>query len=215
MIGLTPRQRDVLAFIKGYCAREGVAPTLREIASRFRFTGPTAFGHVRALEKKGYLRRARGRVRGIEVVELDATRPPVSVPVYGAFSQFAPFEPSPDYEEFELRSMAPPGKDLFALRVRGDALANSGFLAGDVLVFERVTRAPAGAVVLALANGSEAVLGRLVRGEEPPGPPRTPSGGEAPAPAHEHVEPLGSPGTQIKASRALVQGVLVAAARLF
>ena len=53
---LTSRQRDVL----GSCrlrAEYGVPPTVRELGARFRMTPRAAFDHLRALERKGELRR--------------------------------------------------------------------------------------------------------------------------------------------------------------
>jgi repressor LexA len=54
---LTERQREVLEFIQGFSEAHGVPPTVREIGGRFHVTPRAAFDHLRALERKGYLRR--------------------------------------------------------------------------------------------------------------------------------------------------------------
>src|SRR6266849_10315287 len=54
---LTERQREILSFIHSFTARHGLPPTVREIGGRFRVTPRAAFDHLRALERKGYLRR--------------------------------------------------------------------------------------------------------------------------------------------------------------
>ena len=60
---LTPRQQEILHFIRAFSGEQGVPPTVREIGARFRITPRAAFDHLRALERKGELtrRRAAGR----------------------------------------------------------------------------------------------------------------------------------------------------------
>src|SRR5882672_7403455 len=54
---LTSRQQEVLGFMRGFQARHGVPPTVREIGERFRITPRAAFDHLKALERKGELQR--------------------------------------------------------------------------------------------------------------------------------------------------------------
>jgi repressor LexA len=64
---LTAKQREVLEWMQanmGY-----FSPTVREIAQQFGFKSPNGVTcHLKALERKGYIRMAQGRARGIEVV---------------------------------------------------------------------------------------------------------------------------------------------------
>jgi len=64
---LTDKQRQVLEFIR---ANSGVyGPAVREIATAFGIKSPNGVScHLRALEKKGWLKRRPGIARGIEVV---------------------------------------------------------------------------------------------------------------------------------------------------
>src|SRR5919201_4059768 len=83
---LTGKQREVLAFIRGFVAKHGVPPTVREIGDRFKVTPRAAFDHLRALERKGMLQRraAAGRTSR-SLLPLDAgvgSRPNV-VPILG------------------------------------------------------------------------------------------------------------------------------------
>lgn len=65
---LTPRQREVLDFIRERTRSYG--PTIREIMAEFGFTSPNgAVCHLVALERKGLIRRHANQVRGIEVTE--------------------------------------------------------------------------------------------------------------------------------------------------
>jgi repressor LexA len=67
---LTAKQREVYEWMRdnmGY-----FSPTVREIALQFGFKSPNGVTcHLKALEKKGYIRMANGRPRGIEVVHGD------------------------------------------------------------------------------------------------------------------------------------------------
>ena len=74
MSNLTPRQAEILEFLKEFRQDEGSAPTYREIADRFGFKSTKAAAdHVRALEKKGYVRLHCGRARGIELLFSERT----------------------------------------------------------------------------------------------------------------------------------------------
>jgi repressor LexA len=64
---LTPRQAEVLAFIKANMAM--FSPTVRQIAQQFNIRSPNGvMCHLHALEKKGLIRRTPGKARNIEVL---------------------------------------------------------------------------------------------------------------------------------------------------
>jgi repressor LexA len=67
---LTAKQREVYDFI--VANRQYFSATVREIALQFGFKSPNGVTcHLKALEKKGYIRMANGKPRGIEVVHAD------------------------------------------------------------------------------------------------------------------------------------------------
>lgn len=71
MQGLTPRQRQVWEFIRSHSATHGYPPSLGEIAVGIGTKSANgAADHVRALERKGYLRRGAG-VKSRSWVTLD------------------------------------------------------------------------------------------------------------------------------------------------
>lgn len=66
---LSPRQEDFLAFIRSYTARNGWPPTTREMGTTFGFASVNGVHcHLRALEKKGYIRREPSRARAITIL---------------------------------------------------------------------------------------------------------------------------------------------------
>ena len=57
---LTPRQAEILDFIKGHIHRFGYAPSIAEINDAFGFPSPNAAQqHVLLIARKGYLKRTR------------------------------------------------------------------------------------------------------------------------------------------------------------
>lgn len=62
---LTDRQAEAYEFIK---STQLYGPAIREIAQHLQVTTNAAVGHVKALERKGYIRRTPNVARGIEVV---------------------------------------------------------------------------------------------------------------------------------------------------
>lgn len=64
---LTDRQKDVMEFIRQNAFMYG--PTVREIAAAIGVRSPNAVvGHLKALERKGMIRRLPGKARGLEVI---------------------------------------------------------------------------------------------------------------------------------------------------
>ncbi len=64
---LTDRQREVLEWIKANMHL--YSPTVREIAAALSIKSPNGVAaHLEALQRKGYIRRANGRARAIEVI---------------------------------------------------------------------------------------------------------------------------------------------------
>lgn len=69
MDGLSPRQRDVLDFIREFMNKHGLPPTVREIGAGLSVSAPRCiFDHLKALERKGFIRRRSSRARDLEII---------------------------------------------------------------------------------------------------------------------------------------------------
>lgn len=163
---LTRRQREILGFIKTFTQRHSVPPTVREIGGRFHVTPRAAFDHLRALERKGHLRRrvTAGRSsRNLTLVErAPATR---EVPVYGRIAAGEPLFAEQNLEgtlPVGVEWLAGKGEEVFALKVRGDSMINAHIVEGDLVLVRRQQSAEPGDIVVALLD-NEATVKRFAR----------------------------------------------------
>jgi len=163
---LTRRQREILGFIKTFTQRHSVPPTVREIGGRFHFTPRAAFDHLRALERKGHLRRrvTAGRSsRNLTLVErAPATR---EVPVYGRIAAGEPLFAEQNLEgtlPVGVEWLASKGEEVFALKVHGDSMINAHIVEGDLVLVRRQQSAELGDIVVALLD-NEATVKRFAR----------------------------------------------------
>jgi repressor LexA len=159
MIGvdqLTRRQRDVYDFIYDKIVNRGYGPTVREIGQHFHISSPNGvMCHLKALEKKGLIRRGRNKSRAIELTEQG--RPASGLPLAGrvaagvtslAFEQ----DERVDFSELFNRP------DLFALEVSGDSMIDAQIADGDYVVVRQQPTAPPGSMVVARTDEGEATL---------------------------------------------------------
>jgi repressor LexA len=159
---LTPRQREIYDFVLQNIREKGYAPSIPEIGRRFNIASTNGVSdHLKALEKKGYLRRI-GK-RAIEVLSalgepvLTATR---DIPLLGRVPAGKPFLSEENSEGLlTIPSDMGSGK-LFALLVKGDSMIDAGILDGDRVIVNQQGTAENGEIVCALIEG-EATLKRF------------------------------------------------------
>lgn len=159
---LTDRQRDVLAFIERRLHRDGVAPTLAEIAAHFGFSSTaTAQKHVNLLVKKGFLERDKHQKRGLRVVlQENGGESVLHVPLVGTVAAGSPIENFGEFEPTDIpRSMIGDGEHV-VLQVDGLSMVGDGIHDGDRIVVRKTAEARAGDTVVALVDG-EATLKRF------------------------------------------------------
>ena len=162
---LTQRQREVLEFVREWRSRKGKMPSTREIQRHFGFASQTAaVNHLKALERKGFLRRMPGDLLPVNESRFS------EVPLLGAIPAGLPAyeeERSDGGVAIDLASIGVSDSSrTFALTVRGDSMTGAHIQEGDVVVLEY--REPRdGDVVAALIDG-ETTLKRFVLEEGQP-----------------------------------------------
>lgn len=156
---LTRRQGEVLDFVRKERSRKGKVPSTREIQRHFGFASQTAaVNHLKALERKGCLRRLPGDLLPVNSDRFS------QIPLLGLIPAGLPTfeeEHSEGGVAIDLSSIGlPEGARTFALTVRGDSMIGAHIQEGDVVVLEY--REPRdGDVVAALIDG-ETTLKRFV-----------------------------------------------------
>jgi repressor LexA len=161
---LTDRQKAIYDFLLKTIREKGFAPSIPEIGKQFKIASTNGVSdHLKALEKKGYIRRV-GK-RAIEVLNafgktvLGATR---EVPMLGRVAAGKPFLSEENIEGLlSIPSDMGSGK-LFALQVKGDSMIGAGILDGDRVIVKQQGAAENGEIVCAVIDG-EATLKRFYK----------------------------------------------------
>ena len=184
MQGLTHRQQMVLDFIRESIADRGYPPTLREIGARMGIRSTNGVNdHLRALERKGYLKREDMKSRALRPTGVQLPLPVssmngepsnnvhhigghaaededlVEVPILGRVAAGALIlaeESIVDTVRID-RGLVRGGRDVFGLRVQGDSMIDAGILSGDYIFVRKQLTASKGDIVVALI-GDEATV---------------------------------------------------------
>lgn len=145
MVKLTPRQQEILDFIRNSLETLGAPPTRVEISSAFGFASPNAAEeHLKALAKKGAIVLEPGSARGIRLVEQ------LGLPLIGSVAAGSPMLAIENVQgRYALdANLFSPHAD-YLLRVRGLSMINAGILDGDLLAVHRSSEARNGQIVVA------------------------------------------------------------------
>jgi repressor LexA len=169
MQGLTKRQEQTLDFIRSSIESRGYPPTLREIGEHMGIRSTNGVNdHLRALERKGYLRREDMKSRALKLVEEAVPTPlrsvssdedVIDIPVVGRVAAGLPLLAEENVVDTVRvdRMLVRGGREVFGLRVTGDSMIEAGILAGDYIFVRKQSTADRGDVVVALI-GDEATV---------------------------------------------------------
>ena len=177
---LTQRQRDILDFITASITERGFPPTLREIGEHFKIRSTNGVNdHLKALEKKGHLRREDLKSRAMRPVlpgggdvvplrrqqEADSVLPVevdddlVEVPVLGKVAAGLPIlavENATDTVRID-RVLLGGNREVFGLRIVGASMIEDGILDGDYVFVKKTPTAKTGEIVVAMIEGEATV----------------------------------------------------------
>lgn len=164
---LTPRQQEILDFIRNTLEALGAPPTRAEIARAFGFASANAAEeHLRALARKGAIAMEPGAARGIRLLGEFARLGQFGLPGLPLVGSVAAGSPLLAVEN--LLGRVPLASDLFApradylLKVRGNSMTGVGILDGDLLAVHKTSEARSGQIVVARL-GDEVTVKRLKR----------------------------------------------------
>jgi repressor LexA len=157
-VELTPRQKAVLDFIRGYRKERGVSPTMDEIAESLDLNKKTVYEHLTRLRGRGAVEWDRYRSRSLKL-----TPPGKAVPFFGYIAAGRPIEAVALGDTIDVSEMLSSEKECYVLQVKGDSMIEEQIRDGDYVIVERRDSAQNGETVVALVNGAEATLKKFYR----------------------------------------------------
>ena len=152
---LTLRQQEVLDFIKYFVQNHNFPPTIREVAEKFKISVKGSYDHIKALEKKAYIKCNLNRSRAIELMgkEKIQARNTATVPILGSVAAGQPLFTEENFEgEVDIALDMISGGKHFAVKVKGDSMNEVGILDGDLAIINYQETAENGEIVVAMVE---------------------------------------------------------------
>ncbi len=179
---LTQRQREILDFISASIVERGFPPTLREIGEHFNIRSTNGVNdHLKALEKKGHLRREDLKSRAMRPVLPDGSGELIpmqrhamgtgnvqlvtdsddmaEIPILGKVAAGQPIlavESATDTVKVD-RVLVGNHREVFGLRIVGESMIEDGIFDGDYVFVKKTPSAHTGDIVVAMIEGEATV----------------------------------------------------------
>ena len=162
---LTRRQKAMLDWIVDFAQENQMPPTVREIGRAFGFASSSVFDYLKALERKGYVKRGDLGARSLTICreQPQACKRCGTTDVVGQVKAGRPV-----LAVEHIRGTVTVPKDLvrdrevYALEVAGDSMIGDGILDGDFVIIRKQETADDGDIAVVLI-GDEATLKRVYR----------------------------------------------------
>ena len=160
---LTPRQEQVLEFIRESVRVNGYPPTVREICAALDLSSPsTVHAHLANLERLGLIKRDPTKPRALDVV--GDLRPPRPLPLLGQVAAGQPILAEDNIEDLvDVPGFLRRDDGDFVLRVRGDSMIGAGIFDDDLIVVHPQDQTTNGEIVVVRVGEDEATTKRLYR----------------------------------------------------
>jgi repressor LexA len=145
---LTPRQAQILDFIRETVQSSGIPPTIAEIAEAMGVTSPNGIrGHLQALERKGAIELIPHASRGIRLLRRKRF---TGLPIVGRVAAGSPILAEQHIEDYcQLGPALFRPRADYLLRVEGMSMRDAGILDGDLLAVHRTVDVRNGQIVVA------------------------------------------------------------------
>ena len=142
---LTPRQVEILEFIRLHMKDPGYPPTRAEICRAMGFRSPNAAEeHLRAMVRKGAIDMAPGASRGIRLKQQ------MGIPVVGRVAAGSPILAAQHIDaHYQIDPFLFKPRADYLLKVRGSSMQDAGILDGDLLAVHRTREFRPGQIVVA------------------------------------------------------------------
>ena len=159
---ITPKQQEILDYIKNEILNRGFPPAVREICEAVNLKSTSSVhSHLEALEKNGYIRRDATKPRAIEIIDDNfnlVRREVVNVPIIGTVAAGQPLLAVENIEGyFPIPAEFMPNSQSFLLKVKGESMINAGIFDGDQVLVKQQSTAEDGDIVVALIDDGATV----------------------------------------------------------
>jgi repressor LexA len=163
---LTSKQKRFFNYLEREIVRTGKAPSLRQSAVEMGVSHAAISQLLKALEKKGVLRRDGRYSRTIHLLNPIRKTAGVmrwrEVPIVGNIAAGLPLYAQQEWGgSVVIDSTLYRGPNLFALWVKGDSMKDAAILDGDLVICEPRQFSENGEIVVALINQEEATVKRF------------------------------------------------------
>ena len=159
---ITPKQQEILDYIKSQILERGFPPAVRDICEAVHLKSTSSVhSHLETLEKNGYIKRDPTKPRAIEILDESFNfnrREMVNVPLIGRVAAGEPLLAQQNIENyFPIPMEFMPNNQTFMLTVCGESMVNAGILNGDMVLVEQQQTADNGDMVVALIDDGATV----------------------------------------------------------
>lgn len=163
---LTPRQQQLLAYLKKQLAHTGQTPSLRQAAHDLQVSHTAVASMLQTLEEKGWVKRDGRYSRSLTLLTGGEEHARESqgrmVPIIGRVAAGMPLYAQQEWAgHICVDRTLYRGDNLFALYVQGNSMEKVGILDGDLAICEPRQYAQNGEIVVVLIGNEEATVKRF------------------------------------------------------
>ncbi len=160
---ITDRQKQVLDYISDFIDEHAYAPSIRDIQNHFGLKSTKGVkDHIDRLVEKGYLNRAEGTARALEVIG-NGRKASRKIPLVGTVAAGLPLLAEENIEDYiPVTADMARTEGMFFLRVNGDSMINAAILDGDLVLVRPQPFVEQGEIAV-VRIGDEATVKRFFR----------------------------------------------------
>lgn len=162
---LTDKQKKVLSTLEAYWSLHHVPPSISDLAKELGINKATAYEHLLALKKKGYLvHQARaGRTWRLVQHKAPSLCSHLQIPILGRVAAGIPLLATENIEDHVIGDHVDKSEVLFALRVQGESMINAHIKNNDIVIARKQSSADNHDIVVALVDNENATVKRFER----------------------------------------------------
>lgn len=154
---LTDKQKRVLSTLEAYWTEHQVPPSISDLAKQLGINKATAYEHLLALKKKGYLlhqaRAGRTWRPAHHSKEVEGKK---QIPLFNEITQNPPLLDRVNIDAYIASDHQTPNT-LLAVRVHDNSMSNAHILPNDVVVVDPKASIHHRDIVLAFVDGRQAI----------------------------------------------------------